>query len=57
MTSEMEFNQYMQSDKMPYNIYAERNSSSKKSDGRANNLRNSSTTKIDFCIGSHRKQS
>ena len=47
MTSEMEFNQYMQSDKMPYNIYAERNSSSKKSDGRANNLRNSSTTKID----------
>ena len=46
MTSEMEFNQYMKWDKIPYNIYAERNSSSKNSDGRANNLKNSSTTKI-----------
>ena len=46
MAPETEFSQYVKSDKIPCNIYAERKSSSKKSDGRANNLKNSSTTKL-----------
>ena len=43
----LEFNQYMKSDKMPYNIYAEIESLVKKVDGCANEPENSSTTKID----------
>ena len=42
----LEFNQYMKSDKMPYNIYGDIKSLLKKIDGCANNLVNSSTTKI-----------
>ena len=46
MPSEKECNQYMKSDKMPYNIYAEGKSSSKNTDGCVNNFENFSTTKI-----------
>ena len=41
----LEFNQYMKSDKMPYNIYADIESLIKKIDGWVNNPENSSTTK------------
>ena len=43
----LEFNQYMNSDKMPYIIYADIESLIKKTDGCANNSENSSITKID----------
>ena len=43
----LEFCQYMKSDKMPYIIYADIESLIRKIDGYANNLENSSTTKID----------
>ena len=49
MTSQkdiLEFNQYMKSYKMPYNIYTDNESLIKKIDGCANNPENSSTTKI-----------
>ena len=42
----LEFNQYMKSDKMPYNIYADIEYLIKKIDGCANNSENSSTIKI-----------
>ena len=42
----LEFNQYMRSDKMLYNFYADFESLIKKVDGWANNPENSSTTKI-----------
>ena len=42
----LEFNQYMESDKMPYIIYADIESLIKKIDGFANNPENSSATKI-----------
>ena len=42
----LEFNQYMKSDKMPHIIYADMESLIKKIDWCANNLENSSTTKI-----------
>ena len=41
----LEFNQYMNSDKMSYIIYADIESLIKKIDGFANNAKNSSTTK------------
>ena len=41
----LEFNQYMKSDKMPYIIYADIETSIKKIDGYANNPKKSSTTK------------
>ena len=41
----LEFNQYMKSDKMPYNIYADIESLIKKIYGCVNNPENSSTTK------------
>ena len=40
------FNRYMKSDKMPYISFADIESFIKKLDGYANNLENSSTTKI-----------
>ena len=43
----LEFNQYMNSDKMPYIFYADIESSIKKIDGCVNNPENPSTTKID----------
>ena len=42
----LEFSQYMKSDKMPYIIYADIEPLIKKTDGCANNLENSSATKI-----------
>ena len=42
----LEFNQYMNSDKMPYIIYADIDFLTKKIDGCANNPENFSTTKI-----------
>ena len=42
----LEFNQYMKSDKMPHIIFADIESLFRKIDGCANNLENSSTTKI-----------
>ena len=42
----LEFNQYMNSDKMSYIIYADIKPLIKKLDGYANNPENSSTTKI-----------
>ena len=43
----LEFNQYMNSDKMSYIIYPDIKPLIKKLDGYANNPENSSTTKID----------
>ena len=42
----LEFNQYMKSDKMPYNIYADMESLIEKIDRYANDPENSSTRKI-----------
>ena len=42
----LEFNQYMKSDKMPYIIYADIESLTRKIDGCKNNPQNYSTTKI-----------
>ena len=42
----LEFNQYMNSDKMPYIIYGDIKSLSRKIDGCGNNPENSSTTKL-----------
>ena len=42
----LEFNQYMKSNKMPYIIYVDIESLITKIDRYANNLENSSTTKI-----------
>ena len=43
----LEFNQYMKSDKMSQSIFADIESLIKKINGCANNLKKSSTTKID----------
>ena len=43
----LEFNQYMNSDKMPYIIYADIESLIKRIDGCANNPEDSSTTKME----------
>ena len=42
----LKFNQYMKSDKIPHNIYADLESLIKKTDGCANNLGKSSKTKL-----------